>query len=161
MRFLCTGFSKHHLKKLRSSQCKGSVAERAADLAQPHHLWQSGEVSWCAACGAFAETTPRLLLQDCRGSAAGGGITNLARLRKGWHPRKQNHRLPQPKALLLHNPFLVNEEGGSLYQQENHVEVQDLDPEQQGVQHQPMDPEDEMANLGLSHGFGLDNEDDD
>ena len=84
----------------------------------------------------------------------------MARLRKGWHPRK-NLRLPQPKALLLHNPFLVNEEGGSLYQQDINEGVQELDPEQQEVQHQPMGPDDEMANLGLSHGFGLDNEDDD
>lgn len=88
--------------KLAPQGCKGNAPvtwsvkafERAGASRTPHkkHVAvKSGPVFWCVACGAFAETAPKLLNQPCKGKhegkcVAGGMRGQLKVLQSGRHP---------------------------------------------------------------------------
>ena len=62
-----------------------------------HRLFRSGDVVWCARCGAYSSARGRGLARPCTGpvpvAAVGGRAQQLRQLIKGRHP-KLHHRLP-------------------------------------------------------------------
>ena len=89
-----------------------------------HMLRQSGQVTWCGVCGAFAETRANHFLGQCPGPppaqyGSGGRRAQLLRLRASLHPVSMQ-RLPEAR---LMDGSLVNAPG---YARKNEIiEVDD------------------------------------
>ena len=87
-------------KAPRDSTLGAAVADAGVNRTlhhKSHRLMRSGDVAWCAVCGAYASTRGVGLAKPCTGPvpfAAGGRSQQLRRLKKGWHP-KLKVRLPQ------------------------------------------------------------------
>ena len=82
-------------KKARDSKAKAGNSCKTT-----YRVMRSGAVMWCAVCGAYADTTPKLLTQACRGDPEGtphfrGILLQRNRLLKCVHPVTKK-QLPPP-----------------------------------------------------------------
>ena len=106
--------------KLAPQVCGGRAAERWAKKAcnkadgatkraegKKHHVVESSPILWCSACGAYGETAPKLLTQQCRGDPRGkpelrGMADQLRQLVKGKHPKTGTLLGPRPRCRTWH-----------------------------------------------------------
>ena len=82
-----------------------------------HLRFQSGNITWRAVCGAYAEKYARSLKQACPGQTAITGRKGRERQHKdlwsGFHPRRRHERLEPP--VPLDEDHKVNEEVATSY----------------------------------------------
>ena len=84
-------FAKGKCLTLKSKIVAPPVGETVND--DGHELFLSGIVKWCARCGCYGASKPRLLLEGCKGNLS-KSVGNLKALKKGVHPLSKDQMGP-------------------------------------------------------------------
>ena len=100
-----TKFCKGSISRKWKGKSASSIIDHSIEPASQHQMQHvrmfSGEVVWCAICGAYGEHKARGLTQFCQGKfeglwKGGGRVGQLKRLKSCRHPKTGE---PLPRAL--------------------------------------------------------------
>ncbi len=86
----CGGLAPVRWAELERADAAASADDRTARWNRQHDKWLTGDVVWCATCGAYASQKAVLLATRCLGpppKSGSGRTTSLLRLRRGVHPK--------------------------------------------------------------------------